>query len=91
MILLTRSEQFLQLKTQYTEKQPLLLSAIQAEGIEDLGTLKSNLLPAEEAKGIEQQQQQLKQDWHMLEAQSKENTAALNKILGELSIKIEKN
>lgn len=88
-ILSEKKEQVVQLETQFSEKQPLLLNAIQAEGMEDLVVLKSYLLPLEKAKAIEQQQQQLQQNLLTLEEQNKENNTALVNATQTLDVNIE--
>lgn len=60
-VLSEKEKQGLLLEASITEKQPLLLKAIQAIGLEDLAALKASLLDKASAQTIAQQQQDLQQ------------------------------
>ncbi|CAA6819585.1 MAG: Exonuclease SbcC [uncultured Aureispira sp.] len=60
-VLSEKKKQALLLEAFISEKQPLLLNAIQAIGLEDLAALKASLLDKARAQAILQQQQELQQ------------------------------
>jgi len=60
-VLSEKKKQALLLEALISEKQPLLLNAIQAIGLEDLAALKASLLDKAKAQFILQQQQELQQ------------------------------
>ncbi len=85
-VLSEKEKQAVLLDALISEKQPLLLKAIQAIGLEDLAALKASLLDKVRAQTIAQQQQDLQQAIDATSEKQKNNKQQQGTILEGLSV-----
>jgi len=88
-VLSEKKKQAVLLEALVSEKQPLLLKAIQAIGLEDLAALKASLLDKITAQAIAQQQQDLQQTIDATSEKQNNNKQQQSSILESLTATLE--